>query len=268
MLTDVRDSVDLTLDRSAPSGACLFAPTVDDCENLPAAAPTVLAESIAAWWDVPLYAAVDPESVSAVSERSANRRVDVQSVPEYDQRLDLLVDRVDAAVVVTDRERRSGLLDDLRSTTAAKLARNGDADVLTIDHDGQFDTVASILVPITDGPNSPLAVEAAIALAEVSGAAVDLFHVQTPDSDVDGQRLLANARAAIGESAAIEIDTWLFEAPTAADAIVEQSGYYDVTVIGAPQSGPLMRFVFGSTTTDVTDHAVSPVIVAHARADR
>ncbi len=267
MLTDVRGSVDLNLDRSGPSGACLFAPDVDDGENLASAAPTALAEAIAAWRDVPLYAAVESESVSAVANRSPDHRVDVQSVPNPDRSLDLLADRVDASVVVTDRERRAGLLDDLRPTTTAKLARNGEADVLTVDRGSQFNTLASILVPITEGPNSPLAIETAIALAEVSGAAVDLFHVQTPDSTVDGQRLLSNARAGISDTD-VEVDTWHYEAPSATEAIIEQSAYYDVTVIGAPQSGPLKRFVFGSTAADVTDHAVSPVVVAHARAEQ
>lgn len=268
MITDVPDSVDLDLDRSTPSGVCLFAPAIDEDEGLASAAPAVLAEAIAARRDVPLYAAVSPASVSALSERATDGRVDVQSISDPDRSIDQLATRVDATTVVTDRERRTGLLDELRPTTASKLARNGEADVLTVDRGGRFDTVASILVPITDGPNSPLAVEAAIALAEVSGAAVDLFHVQTPDSDVDGQTLLSNMRAATGDTGDIAVDTWLFEAESASDAIVEQSAYYDVTVIGAPQSGPLKRFVFGSTTADVTDHAVSPVVVAHARADR
>ncbi|ERH05886.1 MAG: universal stress protein UspA related nucleotide-binding protein [Halonotius sp. J07HN4] len=73
---------------------------------------------------------------------------------------------------------------------------------------------------------------------------------------------MATAATALGEFD--NVDTWLYEADSAADAIIEQSTYYDLTVMGAPTVGPLERFVFGSTSTYVQQDADSSVVVAHA----
>ena len=60
------------------------------------------------------------------------------------------------------------------------------------------------------------------------------------------------------------MDRWLVKDRTAAGAIVEQSPYYDLVVVGAPTTGAVGRFVFGSTTDTVIDDAEVPVVVVEA----
>ena len=174
-----------------------------------------------------------------------------------------VVDRRNPSALVVERESRPSLLSGLRGNTPERLADR--TDVLTVDDRGDVETVASILVPIAGGRHSQLAVEAARAIAAANDAAIDLFHVVETGGTASrerGEQILATAATALGEFD--NVDTWLYEADSAADAIIEQSTYYDLTVMGAPTVGPLERFVFGSTSTDVQQDADSPVVVAHA----
>lgn len=58
--------------------------------------------------------------------------------------------------------------------------------------------------------------------------------------------------------------TRLLEADDVADAIVEQSAYYELTVIGAPTTGRLRRLIFGSTNRSIRGSARSVVLSARA----
>ncbi|TQQ82939.1 universal stress protein [Halonotius terrestris] len=177
--------------------------------------------------------------------------------------LEPVVSEQSPSVAVLERQSGPSFLSDLRANTAERLA--DETDVLTVDGRGQTDTIASILVPIAGGRHSQLAVEAARAIAEANDAALDLFHVIEADGEADrerGEQILATAATAIGDFESV--DTWLYEAESAADAIIDQSSYYDLTVMGAPTVGPLERFVFGSTSTNVQQEADSPIVVAHA----
>ncbi|WP_049982083.1 universal stress protein [Halorubrum sp. BV1] len=59
-------------------------------------------------------------------------------------------------------------------------------------------------------------------------------------------------------------DRWLVEDQRAADAIIEQSPYYDLVVVGETTTGTVGRFVFGSTTETVVEEAAVPVVVVEA----
>ncbi|WP_281195271.1 universal stress protein [Halorubrum sp. F4] len=82
------------------------------------------------------------------------------------------------------------------------------------------------------------------------------------DYGAAGERLLDSARDRLGGFD--RVDRWLVEDRTAAGAIVEQSPYYDLVVVGAPTTGTVGRFVFGSTTDTVVDEAAVPVVVVEA----
>ena len=174
-----------------------------------------------------------------------------------------LVSQQNPSVLVMERESSATFLSDLRASRAERMAE--ETDVLTVDGRGQTDTIASILVPIAGGRHSELAATAATAIAAANDAAVDFFHVVedgSPASRKHGRALLESAAAA---PAYDQTETWLYEAGSAADAIVEQSTYYDLTVMGAPTVGPLERVVFGSTATDVRADTDAPIVVAHAQ---
>ncbi len=161
------------------------------------------------------------------------------------------------------------------STEAAAHARLKGGDRAT-----RPDRVSSILVAVGAGPHTGATVDVAREIADATGAWLELFHVvpsdealvdgdatAVDDGDSDeyaaaGDRLLSAARDRLGGFD--RVDRWLVEDRTAAGAIVEQSPYYDLVVVGAPTTGTVGRFVFGSTTDTVIDDAEVPVVVVEA----
>ncbi|EMA59143.1 universal stress protein [Halorubrum lipolyticum] len=147
-----------------------------------------------------------------------------------------------------------------------------------LDRATRLDRVSSVLVAVGPGPHSGATVDVARAVADATDAWLELFHVVPTDAaladasepgtgDPDdygatGERLLDAARDRLGGFD--RVDRWLVEDRSAAGAIVEQSPYYDLVVVGAPTTGTVGRFVFGSTTDTVIDDAEVPVVVVEA----
>ncbi|WP_123619244.1 universal stress protein [Halorubrum sp. CSM-61] len=161
-----------------------------------------------------------------------------------------------------------------------------DATLEGADRAARPDRVSSVLVAVGPGPHSGATVDVAREIADATDAWLELFHVvPTDDALADGsagtgesdagdarpeagdrdeyaaagERLLDAARDRLGGFD--RADRWLVEDRSAAGAIVEQSPYYDLVVVGAPTTGTVGRFVFGSTTDTVVDDAEVPVVV-------
>lgn len=153
----------------------------------------------------------------------------------------------------------------LRKDAIERIVARSPTDVLVAQGRGDLTDLASILVPVAGGPNTPLAVSAAVALARQTDAWVELFHVVPADagSDVraEGADVLRDAEEHLGDFASF--DTWLYEANDPADAIAEQSEYYDAVVIGAPTKGRIKRLVFGSMVDEVNREIAVPLVTAH-----
>ena len=160
-----------------------------------------------------------------------------------------------------------------------------------LDRAARLDRVSSVLVAVGPGPHSGATVDVAREIADATDAWLELFHVvptdsaladasagadegeavaDTPESGngergdyaATGEGLLDAARDRLG--AFDRVDRWLVEDRSAAGAIVEQSPYYDLVVVGAPTTGTVGRFVFGSTTDTVVNDAEVPVVVVEA----
>jgi len=170
-----------------------------------------------------------------------------------------------------------------------------DATLEGADRAERPDRVSSVLVAVGPGPHSGATVDVARAIAEATDAWLELFHVVPTDAALadgpagpdggaagdegesrsgaddrgdhaaSGERLLDAARDRLGEFD--RADRWLVEDRSAAGAIVEQSPYYDLVVVGSPTTGTVGRFVFGSTTDTVVDDAEVPVVVVEAQGE-
>jgi len=154
----------------------------------------------------------------------------------------------------------------LRRRLLDRLALRTGCDVVTVNGRHGFDRPPSMLLAVAGGPHSAVAAETARRIAADCDAWVDVLHVLPPDAP-SGRR--ERARAVV-EAACRRIDRpattspWLLEAGDVADAIVEQSRYYELTVVGAPTKGRLRQLVFGSTERSVAANARSVVLSARA----
>lgn len=170
-----------------------------------------------------------------------------------------VVDRFDITVIFDIRDRKSML-------GGGELALASGITHVTVTRESELDGISSVLVPVARGPHLDATLDTARAFAESTDAWVDLFHVVEEgetESDVDdlfeycSDRLLGFAN----------FDTWRYEGEadeTLARAIVDQSPYYDVTIIGAPQKGRVREFVDGSTTEIVQSLCENAVVTVRS----
>jgi nucleotide-binding universal stress UspA family protein len=152
-----------------------------------------------------------------------------------------------------------------RRSAVERLRSKASCRVVLADDGVRSTDCSAILVPVAGGPHVDAVVDVARAIAEPHDAWIELLHVLEPDAGTDrrerAHRLLESSASRLdGE----QWDTWLLEAEDVAEAIIEQSTYYDATVLGGPRKGRLRRFVFGSTTSTVQDRAESAVLTVWA----
>jgi nucleotide-binding universal stress UspA family protein len=153
----------------------------------------------------------------------------------------------------------------LGSSVSQRIAAHADCDVVLVNGRPGLDDLASVLLPIAGGVHSGLATDVAGAVATASDAWVDVLHVVPPEGTGRRRRKAERYVTAAAERLGTDedrVDTWLLEDENPATAIVEQSQYYGLTVLGAPSSNRLERFVFGSTGDEVRSAAESPVVMA------
>lgn len=192
-------------------------------------------------------------------------------------------DRFDVPVIDTVEDYSSGVLDSFVrshsitttvvdeeqerffSRTRSREAVVRDSHTVVGSGMDQFDAPSSILVPVASGPHSGLATKVAQSIAEAYDCWLELFHVIPEDAPdearADADRLLDAYEYRLDDD--VDVDQHVYEAGDPADAIIEHSEYHSVTILGAPQKGKLRRFLFGSTTDEVTRNAeYGPVLTA------
>lgn len=154
----------------------------------------------------------------------------------------------------------------LRRSETERIAAAVDCDVVTVNGRRGYDEVPSVLLPVAGGPHSGLAADVAGRIAAADDAWVDVLHVVGEGAGTARRRA---ARECV-EAAARRVGrpetttTWVLEADDPTEAIVEQSRYYELTVVGAPTTGRLRRLVYGSTSRTVGSDAESVVLSARS----
>jgi nucleotide-binding universal stress UspA family protein len=164
----------------------------------------------------------------------------------------------DAGTLVVPSGAETGFL---RQSLTEQLALRADCDVVTVTGH-RADDARSILLPVTGGPHSTAAADVAGDIAADTNAWIDVLHV-VPSDATERRRDRADTHI---QAARDRIDrperttAWVLEAPDAAAAIVEQSEYYGLTVLGAPTKSRLRELIAGSTSRTVRTRARSPVV--------
>lgn len=149
------------------------------------------------------------------------------------------------------------------------VGATADCDVVVGAEAPEYDGTSSILIPLAGGPHSPCAIQIAQALATYYDAWIELLHVlpeeASDDRIAEGEQYLSEGIDQVEDQ--VNADRWLLESGDVATEIIEQSMYYDITVIGAPQKGRLRQFISGSTTTDVEREATNTVLTVRKNGD-
>ncbi|WP_262180889.1 universal stress protein [Haloarcula laminariae] len=164
-------------------------------------------------------------------------------------------------LVVLDEHTPDLLGEGLRGDAADQMRKQASCDVVSVTDSRTRSGISSVLVPLAEGKHSGLGVVVGGALAAGADAPVDLFHVSEEKDDAEVSRvseLFAAARERLPET--IDLNTWHLEAADVAEAIVNESAHYDVTVIGKPTKNSLREFVTGSITTSVAEESENSVL--------
>lgn len=172
-----------------------------------------------------------------------------------------MVETSDVDTLVVPSESDTGLI---RPGLADRIALRVDCNVITVNGRRGYEHVPSILLAVAGGPHSGLATDLARQIGADCDAWVDILHVVDEDAP-DHRRRQAETYV---EGAFHRIDryettsTWILEADDVASAIIEQSAYYGLTIVGAPTKGRLRRFISGSTNRSIRNNARSVVLSA------
>lgn len=166
-----------------------------------------------------------------------------------------------------DRSQRRRLL---TGSAIEKVLARANADVFVEKPGPMSPLIDRILLAASGGPHSGLAAETARALARVGSARVDVLHVlgaePTDDERRGAERVLDAATYVLDDVARVE--TEVVHAENVAEAIIERSGAYDVTVLGAPTRGLLLQFVLGTVPDSVKRRSENAVLMTKQETGR
>ncbi|MDS0301021.1 universal stress protein [Halogeometricum sp. S1BR25-6] len=190
----------------------------------------------------------------------ANVEVDSVERPESltEGWLTSVVDERDLSTIVDARRNRS------RFSESGSIEVEADCTVVTVEIVERINSVSSLLVPVTAGPHVDAVLDVSRALAEATDSWLDLFTAVEDDENLPSEveTLLSHCRERLGTFE--DYDEWVYEAPDPAEAIIEQSQYYDVTVLGATQKGKIRKYISGSTAGVVRNSAQNVVLTVKA----
>ncbi|RYJ08162.1 universal stress protein [Halogeometricum borinquense] len=167
-----------------------------------------------------------------------------------------VVNRFDITTIFDIRDHRSTL-------GGGEFALTTESNHVTVTPGNEVASLSSCLVPVARGPHLDTTLNIARVIGETHDAWIDFFHVVDNDeSRSETDALFEYCTNHLGDFD--EFDTWRYEGWSPAQAIVDQSSYYDATVIAAPQKSRLREFVDGSTTEVVQSLCENTVVTVRS----
>lgn len=140
------------------------------------------------------------------------------------------------AVVVDESWLQTGWLTP-SAPPLAGLRATVDAPVVVPSGSSFRRSISSLLVPVVDEGDWSAVSAVAGAIASANDAWVDLLYVGDASDPVerrDADRRLEARAANFGGD--VPVDTWFLEATDVESAIIDQSGYYGLTLVGGPST--------------------------------
>jgi nucleotide-binding universal stress UspA family protein len=152
----------------------------------------------------------------------------------------------------------------LRRSLPERIALRAECDIVTVNGRYGYEQVPSILLAVAGGPHSGLATDMAQYIATDCDSWIDILYVIDEDASEhqrqEAESYVETISQRIGRPESTT--TWVLEAEDVANAIIEQSAYYGLTILGSPSKGRLQRFISGSTSETIRDNAESAVLSA------
>ena len=152
----------------------------------------------------------------------------------------------------------------LGGDTTEKVAARAECDVFVEKQATEDTPIQQILLAVSSGPHSEIAARTARAIANDVDGQVDIVHFldqdATPAEQDDGEQIIETAKRDLFDDG--QAETTLERTEHVAEAIIDRSDEYDVTVLGSPTSGLLEQFVFGTVPDSVTQQSENAVVMA------
>ena len=152
----------------------------------------------------------------------------------------------------------------LSGDATEKVAARAECDVFVEKQAAEDTPIQQILLAVSGGPHSELAAKTARAVASGVDARIEVIHFlgqnATQAEQENGEQIIETAERALFDNR--QVETKLERTDHIAEAIIDRSDEYDVTVLGSPTSGLLEQFVFGTVPDSVTQQSENAVVMA------
>lgn len=184
--------------------------------------------------------------------RIGRRQVHIVSTATAQRDVDLLVQIPSEADSPASR---------FRLSRSERLARSVDCDVVEIHRPEMFGGFASVLVPIRRNLPFERSLATADALYRAQGTWIELLCV-IPTNASKTEYLQAKETLNVTLERLVAFDrasTWVLEADSVEDAVVEQSEYYDAIVVEKNFQNRFYRMFLDSPASKVARNAKAPV---------
>lgn len=171
------------------------------------------------------------------------------------------VEQEDTDLLLLGWRSRSRRREIVLGSTVDPVVKNAHCDVL-VERVGERSGVESILVPTAGGPHAEFAVETADAIAQSTGARIELSTVIDPAASERKRDTAESDLAELAASVDSPTETMLVESDDVSRTIIARSSEHDLTVIGASRESLLQQLVFGAVPEQVAREADGTVIMA------
>ena len=162
---------------------------------------------------------------------------------------------------------KSGASDQWFGSVIDRIVANPPADTVIL-RDRPYEQLCRLLVPVSDGPNSRLAVKIAVDLARSQEEDVEVVLLNVRPPGVERSRVKARAQnlfRRLSEGIDYPLETRMVVADNPPAGILEVADDFDMIVLGATREPLFRNLLMGNVSEQVADEASCPVLLVKRR---